>query len=355
MSRGSISQSTDLYDLTIIGGGPAGMYAAFYAGMRDMKVKLIEGKEYLGGFLHHYAEKTIWDVGGIPPLRCEQLIEWLAGQARTFDPTIIFGQRVDGLEKLPGGAFRLRTDIGETHDTKTILVAVGRGITEMTKLNVQGADRYELTNLYYTVQNPEAFRDKRVLISGGGNSAVDWANELADVARQVIVVHRREEFAAMERSVTSMMEVTDVRTPYVLQELHGEGDAIGAVSIGHAEGGDTERIQIDAVIVSHGYTRSYGDLLEWGLNIGKHGIDVSDQTATNLPGIFAAGDCATYSNKVKLIAGAFTDAVLAVNSAMNYIDSEAPDMAYVSSHNEKFWEMNKQLYGVRKTAEETGN
>ncbi|OUS68770.1 thioredoxin reductase [Paenibacillus sp. MY03] len=351
MSGPSSNETGGLYDLTIIGGGPAGMYAAFYAGMRDMKVKLIEGKNELGGFLHHYAEKMIWDVGGIPPLRCDGLIERLAEQARTFEPVIVFGQRVDGLETLPGGAYRLRTDTGESHDTKTILVAVGRGITEMTRLNIQGADRYELTNLHYTVQNPESFRDKRVLISGGGNSAVDWANELADVAKQVIVVHRREEFGAMERSVSNMLQVADVRTPYELHGLHGAGDVIGAVSIAHIESGDTEMIEVDAVVVSHGYTRSYGDLLEWGLDIGKHGIHVSDQTATNLPGIFAAGDCASYSNKVKLIAGAFTDAVLAVNSAMSYIDAEAPNMAYVSSHNEKFREMNKQLLHASKAVE----
>jgi thioredoxin reductase (NADPH) len=332
-----------LYDLTIIGGGPAGMYAAFYAGMRDMKVKLIEGKDRLGGFLHHYSEKMIWDVGGIPPLRCEELIKQLDKQARTFDPAIVFEQRVDGLEKLSGGAYRLWTDAGEAHDTKTILVAVGRGITEMTKLNIQGADRYELTNLHYTVQNLEVFRDKNVLVSGGGNSAVDWANELADIASQVTIIHRREDFAAMERSVARMMEVTNVRTPYVLHELHGEGDAISCVSIQHAEGGATEKIPVDAVVVSHGYTRSYGDLLQWGLDIGSHGIHVSDQTATNLPGIYAAGDCATYANKVKLIAGAFTDAVLAVNSAMHFIDAEAPNMAYVSSHNERFREMNKHF------------
>ncbi|MHA7965266.1 NAD(P)/FAD-dependent oxidoreductase [Paenibacillus sp. CAU 1782] len=327
------------------------MYAAFYAGMRDMKVKLIEGKNRLGGFLHHYSEKMIWDVGGTPPLRCEELIRQLDKQARTFDPTIVFEQRVDGLEKLPDGVYRLWSDTGEAHDTKTILVAVGRGITEMTKLNIQGADRYELTNLHYTVQNLEVFRAKNVLVSGGGNSAVDWANELADIASRVTVVHRREDFAAMERSVARMLEVTDVRTPYVLHELHGEVDTISSVSIQHAEGGATETIPVDAVVVSHGYTRSYGDLLQWGLDIGSHGVQVSDQTATNLPGIFAAGDCATYSNKVKLIAGAFTDAVLAVNSAMQFIDAEAHNMAYVSSHNERFREMNKQF---ARTASKTG-
>lgn len=357
-----MGEAPDLYDVTIIGGGPAGMYAAFYAGMRDMKVKLIEGKAYLGGFLHHYAEKTIWDVGGIPPIRCDKLIDWLSEQARTFDPTIVFEQRVDGMERLEGGIFRLTTDTGEVHLTRTIIVAVGRGITEMMKLNIQGADRYELTNLHYTVQGLAGFRGKRVLISGGGNSAVDWANELAEVAEHVTVVHRRDEFGAMERSVAIMKQAADVRTPYTLQELHGEGDAIRAVTIAPVDGGENsqnsgnsgngtnanndglaERLEVDAVIVSHGYMRSYGDLLQWGLDIGEKGIRAGSHTETNLPGIYAAGDCVAYPNKVKLIAGAFTDAVLAVNRAMHYIDAEAGDMAYVSSHNEKFREMNKQV------------
>ncbi|WP_020616138.1 NAD(P)/FAD-dependent oxidoreductase [Paenibacillus daejeonensis] len=338
-----MSEAHERYDVTIIGGGPAGMYAAFYAGMRDMKVKLIEGKDCLGGFLHQYREKMIWDVGGLPPMRCEQLIEWLSLQAQTFQPSLVFNRRVDGLERLGDGTLRLRTDNGDTHDTQTVIVAVGRGITEMTKLDIEGAERYELTNLHYTVQDLARFRGKRVLISGGGNSAVDWANELAEVAGELIVVHRRDQFHAMEGSIARMRKVADVRTPYQLHKLHGSGEAIHVVSVVHAESGAEERIAVDEVVVSHGYAKDYGDLLHWGMDIGHKGIRVSQQTETNLPGIFAAGDCADYDNKVSLIAGAFTDAVLAVNRAMRYINADAPGMAYVSSHNEKFRQLNRQL------------
>lgn len=333
----------EVYDVTIIGGGPAGMYAAFYAGMRDMKVKLIEAKSELGGFLHTYTEKTIWDVGGIPPIRCEELIGWLERQARTFEPTLVFNQRVDDLEQRSDGVYRLRTDAGEWHETRTIIGAVGRGITQVQKLEIVGADRYEVENLHYTVQDLQRFAGQRVLISGGGNSAVDWANEIVDAGGIVTVVHRRDEFGAMEQTVGRMKQVANVMTPYTVHELHGEGNAVRSVSVVHADTGEMQQIEVDAVVISHGYTRSYGDILKWGLKLGKVGLDVSLHAESNVPGIFAAGDCVEYPNKVKLIAGAFQDAVLAVNSAKRYIDPTAYDMAYVSSHNEKFRERNRQL------------
>jgi len=336
-------QEQELYDVTIIGGGPAGMYAAFYGGMRDLKIKLIEAKGELGGFLHTYPEKTIWDVGGIPPIRGDKLIEWLAGQAVTFSPTLVFNQKVEGLERQEDGTFVLQSSTGELHYTRTIIISVGRGINELQKLDVEGADRYEVTNLHYTIQEMEIFRDKHVLISGGGNSAVDWANELAEVASQVTVVHRRDEFNAMERHVAEMMEVADVRKPYQVERLHGNGDMVEYVTIAHVETGETEKLAVDAVVVNHGYTRDYGPLKEWGFAIGDWGLIVNEQAETSIPGIFAAGDCVTYGSKVRLIAGAFNDAVLALNSAKRYMDPEAPGMAYVSSHNERFKERNKQL------------
>lgn len=332
-----------VYDLTIVGGGPAGMYAAFYAGMRDMKVKLIEAKGELGGFLHTYPEKMIWDVGGMPPIRCDKLIAWLAEQARTFQPKIVFNQMVVGLEQEEDGTFTIASDTGERHRTRTILIAVGRGVTQLQKLEIEGADRYELANLHYTIQELEGFRGKRVLISGGGNSAVDWANELADVAARVTVVHRRDEFTAMERHVAMMRQSADVRTPYTVEKLHGDGDQIRRVTIRHAESGEFEQLEVDAVVVNHGYNRDYGPLREWGFSLSEYGLNATEKAATNIPGIFAAGDCMTYGSKVRLIAGAFTDAVLAVNSAKLYIEPEAPRMAYVSSHNERFKERNKQL------------
>lgn len=336
-------ETAELYDVTIIGGGPAGMYAAFYSGMRNLKTKLIEAKSELGGYLHMYPEKTIWDVGGIPPIRCDKLIEWLAGQARTFEPTLIFNQKVTGFARQPDGTLLLDTDTGERHLTRTVIVAIGRGVAYPQKLEIEGTDRYELTNLYYTIQDLNSFRGRRVLVSGGGNSAVDWARELAEVARHVTVVHRREAFAAMERHVEEMRRVADVRTPYTVERLHGDGDEIRRVTIRHAETGAAEQVEVDAVVVNHGYNRDYGSLREWGLAIGEWGLIVNPQAETNIPGIFAAGDCSTHDGKVRLIAGAFVDAVLALNSAKRYIDPSAAPTAYVSSHNDRFRELNKQL------------
>ncbi|WP_168119801.1 NAD(P)/FAD-dependent oxidoreductase [Paenibacillus sp. HB172176] len=337
------NKAIDLYDVTIIGGGPAGMYAAFYSGMRNMKTKLIEAKDELGGYLHMYPEKTIWDVGGIPPIRCDKLIEWLSKQARTFDPTLLFGQKMIGFARQPDGTLLLETDTGERHHTRTVIIAIGRGVAQLQKLDIEGADRFEVTNLYYTLQDLNSFRGRRVLVSGGGNTAVDWARELADVADRVTVVHRRDEFTAMERHVEEMRRVVDVRTPYAVERLHGDGDAVRQVTIRHVETGAFERLDVDAVVVNHGYNRDYGSLREWGLTIGEWGLTVNNQAETNIPGIFAAGDCSTHSSKVRLIAGAFVDAVLALNSAKRYIDPSAAPMAYVSSHNDRFRELNKQL------------
>ncbi len=189
----------ELYDVTIVGGGPAGLYTAFYSGMRDLKTKIIEYSSQLGGRMLIYPEKMIWDVGGVPPILGGQLIEHLIEQAKTFDPTIVFNQKVEHLEKQSDGTFILTSSTGEKHYSKTVILAVGYGVLSMQKLEIEGADKYEVTNLHYTVQDLEVFRDKHVLISGGGNSAVDWANELEPIAASVTVVHRRDEFGGHEK------------------------------------------------------------------------------------------------------------------------------------------------------------
>ncbi|WP_020620389.1 NAD(P)/FAD-dependent oxidoreductase [Paenibacillus daejeonensis] len=332
-----------VYDLTIIGGGPAGMYAAFYAGMREMRVKVIEGKDELGGFLHTYAEKMIWDVGGIPPIRCAALIQQLAEQAVTFDPTLVFNQRIEGMIRHPNGLIELLTHTGARHLTRTVLIAVGRGVAELMRLDVEGAERYELTNLHYTVTRLDQFRDKRVLISGGGNSAVDWALELAERGARVTVVHRKDEFRAMERNVGAMRQAVQVFTPCRIVRLHGEQNRVHAVTLLHTSTGCEERIEVDDVIVSHGYSRSEDTMVRWGLPLEDGMLRVDEHAVTSLPGVYAAGDCSIRPGKVRLIAGAFNDAVLAVNSAKSYLEPEADGMAYVSSHNELFRERNRQL------------
>ncbi|RXZ76717.1 NAD(P)/FAD-dependent oxidoreductase [Paenibacillaceae bacterium] len=340
-----MTNQLELYDTTIIGGGPAGLFAAFYAGMRDMKTKIIEAQEQLGGKLLRYPEKMIWDVGGVTPIRCEKLIKQLIEQAKTFDPTIVLGQVIVGLEKQEDGTFILTSENGERHHTKSIILGVGYGILKLAKLEVEGADRYEVSNLYYTVQEMEVFRGKHVLISGGGDSAVDWANELEPIAASVTVVHRRDSFGGLERNVLRMKESSvNVRTPYALVGLSSEdGSKISTVTIKHLETEATEQLQVDAVIVNHGFRSDFGPLRDWGLNIGEWEVPVGPGMDTAVPGIYAAGDFVTYVSKVKLIAGAFNDAVLAVNNAKVFCDPEAPRYGYVSSHNERFKEKNKAL------------
>ena len=334
----------DIYDVIIIGGGPAGMYSAFYSGMREMKTKIIEVKHELGGFMRTYPEKLVWDVGGIEPVRCEDIIQALIKQAQTFNPTIIFGQEIVGMEKRDDGIFVLTAKTGEQHYTKTIILAAGRGITEIQKLHVEGADRYELNNLHYTVTNINRFRDKRVLISGGGDSAVDWAIEMAPLAKEVYVVHRRDDFSAFESSVTRMKQLTTPYVPYTITSLHGNEQHIDKVTIAHVDTQQTTTIEVDEVLVNHGYNRNFGGaIMEWGIASEEWGITVSPTMCTSVPGIFGAGDFITNEGKVRLIAGAFNDAVLAVNSAKLYIDPTETKMAGVSSHNERFAEKNEAI------------
>ncbi|MGO4949392.1 MULTISPECIES: NAD(P)/FAD-dependent oxidoreductase [Paenibacillus] len=337
--------SLELYDVTIIGGGPAGMYTAFYSGMRDMKTKLIEAKHELGGRMRIYPEKMIWDVGGVTPVLCEKLIDQLEQQARTFEPTIVLGQQITGLDRQEDGTFLLTSATGEQHWTRTIVLAVGYGILKMAKLEIEGADRYEVTNLHYTVQELEPFRGKHVLISGGGDSAVDWANELESIAASVTVVHRRDHFGGHEKNVARMKSSSvRIHTPYAVSQLHSNnGETIEQVTISHVDTGEIQVLNVDAVIVNHGLKSDFGPLRDWGLDMGEWHARVSEKLETNLPGIFAAGDFVEYGSKLYLIAGTFTDAALALNSAKLYIDPAADKAAYVSSHNSRFKEKNREL------------
>jgi len=342
--KGEKDMPEELYDVTIVGGGPAGLYTAFYSGMRDLKTKIIEFSSQLGGRMLIYPEKMIWDVGGVKPILGGELIQQLIQQAKTFDPTIVLNQKIEKLEKLSDGTFILTSATGEKHYSKAIILAVGYGVLSMQKLEIEGADRYEVTNLHYTVQELEIFRNKHILISGGGNSAVDWANELESIAASVTIVHRRDEFGGHEKNVLRMRESSiNVKTPYEVVQLHSDGDVIQYVSIVNKETDEMERVQVDAVVVNHGLKCDYGALEEWGLEIQDGVAIVNEKRETNIEGIYGAGDFIDHPSKVRLIAGAFTDGILALNSAKLFLEPDAPKVAYVSSHNIRFKERNKQI------------
>src|SRR5690625_438 len=308
--------------------------------MRGLKTKLIEAGSELGGKVSiGFPEKTISDIGGIPEITGAALVEQLVQQATTFDPAIICGQWISNIRRLEDGTFRLKSYTGEIHDTRTIILTVGNGTIQPVKLDVHGAEKYENSNLHHHVSDSQKFKNKRILISGGGDSAVDWANELYSIAEKITVIHRRDAFRAFESSVQQMKQRADVRTPYIIQQLSGEGSQIKQATLEHLDTGKTDEIEIDALLVHHSFTSDIGGINHWGLDIQEGRIVVNDAMETNIPGIFAAGDAVTYPNKLSLFVAGFTEGPAAVNKAKKYLNPSSEPMAMYSTHHEKLYEI----------------
>lgn len=318
------SHSADeMTDLIIIGGGPAGMFATFYCGMRQASVTLIESMPQLGGQLAAlYPEKYIYDVAGFPKVTAQELVNNLEQQMSLFKPNLRLGEKVTSVVKKEERHFVVTTDQGEYH-SKAVIITAGVGAFQPRRLEVEGAEKYEKTNLHYFVSDLNAFKGKKVLISGGGDSAVDWALMLEPIAEQVTLIHRRDKFRAHEHSVENLMNSkVNVITPTEITELHGEG-TINKVTLSHIKTKETQEIEVDDVIVNFGFVSSLGPISEWGIHIESNSIVVDSRMETNIPGIFAAGDITTYPGKLKLIAVGFGEAPTAVNNAKVYIDPDA--------------------------------
>lgn len=317
-------QEQSMMDITIIGGGPTGLFAAFYAGMRNSSVRLIESMPQLGGQLSAlYPEKYIYDVAGFPKVRAQELVDNLIEQSNLFKPEFCLDEKVRFVNKTKEGFFQITTD-RHTHFSKSIIITAGCGAFEPRKLNIPEAETYEGNNLFYFVNDLQRFKDRNVLIAGGGDSAVDWANMLEPIAKQVTVIHRRDQFRAHETSVEQMRQSSvRVFTPREIIKLHGSESQLEAVTIADRKSGIVEKLPVDDVIVSFGFVSSLGPIQEWGLTIEKGAIVVNSRMETNIPGIYAAGDIATYPGKVKLIAVGFGEAPTAVNNAKQYIDPQA--------------------------------
>ncbi len=339
----------EVFDVTIIGGGPAGLYSAFYSGLREMKTKLIEYQPQLGGKIHVYPEKMIWDVGGQTPLPGAKLIEQLVKQGLTFEPEVVLNSKVESMTKNEDGLFVLLDSNGERHFSKTVIVAVGGGILHPQKLAIEGAERFEVTNLNYTVKSLQRFKGKTVIISGGGNSAIDWANELEPIAKQVYVTYRKEALSAHEAQVSQLLNSsakclfhTSI-TKLIASENH---EVIELVELTNHATGEISTLPIDEVIISHGYERD-GTLIENSQlpieMVDTYYIAGSSTSESSIPGLYAAGDILKHDGKLHLIAGAFQDAANAVNMAKLYIQPQASKVAMVSSHNEVFKARNKEL------------
>ncbi|MDQ6419872.1 NAD(P)/FAD-dependent oxidoreductase [Paenibacillus sp. LHD-117] len=314
---------TATVDILIIGGGPAGMFAAFYGGMRQASVKIIESMPQLGGQLAAlYPEKYIYDVAGFPKVTAQELVDRLKEQIDLFKPEVCLEEKVVNVKKKDERLFEVTTD-RTVHYAKAVIITAGVGAFEPRRLELPEASRYEGKNLHYFVGDLQRFKDKRVLVSGGGDSAVDWSLMLEPIAKSVTLIHRRDKFRAHEHSVENLMSSSvNVVTPTEITALHGD-ETITKVTLTNVKSNETTELDVDAVIVNFGFVSSLGPIAEWGITIQGGSIVVDTRMETNIPGIFAAGDITTYPGKLKLIAVGFGEAPTAINNAKVYVDPGA--------------------------------
>jgi ferredoxin/flavodoxin---NADP+ reductase len=317
----------ELRDITIIGGGPTGLFAAFYAGMRGASARIIDALPALGGqLLALYPEKYIFDVAGFPKVLAKDLVREMAVQGLQFGATTHLGEVVTGLRQEQNDKstyFILETSAGD-YPSKTIVIAAGIGAFEARRLGIEGEDQYEEKGLYFKVLDPRQFEGKRVLLVGGGDSAFDWAVNLQGIARSVMLIHRRDGFRAHQATINQVQELqrrglAELRTFWEVRTLYGNGK-VERVTIFNNKTKEEETLEIDAVIPLLGFHSDLGAIKHWGLQTEKADIKVDQLMATNVPGIYAAGDITSYTGKLKLIATGAAEACIAVNNAVHFIN-----------------------------------
>ena len=312
----------EIFDITIIGAGPVGLFTGFYAGLRQAKFKIIDSLEKVGGQPKYlYPEKNIYDIPAFTEINGEHLTENLLKQLSRFDYSLELGQEVIDIHKEESNDYFCLVTSQQIHYSKTVIIAAGNGAFNPKKLNLPNANQFEGHNLSYYVQAKESYTDKVVVICGGGDSAVDWALELEPFAKKVYLVHRRDKFRALESSVKSLKESSvEILTPYVPAELIGNNHHLQQLIVKEARGDNTLQIDLDDLIINYGFSSSIGTIRHWGLSLERNALLVDHSLESSIPGIFAVGDIAHYPNKVKLIATGFGEAPLAVNQALLTID-----------------------------------
>lgn len=314
----------EIVDIFIIGAGPVGLFTSFYAGMREATVKLVDSMPEVGGQLAAlYPDKYIYDVAGFPGVKAKDLIHELHKQALTFHPTICLNEQVQGITPLEDGTFEIHTS-KTIHLSRSIIITAGAGAFEPRRIKNANAVDFENSSLHYFVNNLEQFTGKRVLVCGGGDSAVDWALALEPIAQDVTLIHRRDEFRAHESSISKLRSSSvNIRTPFELTELLGSDGQLHQAIIQEVKGNRDVILDLDDVIVNYGFITNIGPIKSWGLETTKNAVIVNGKMETNLKGIYAAGDICGYEGKPKLIATGFGEATIAVNHAKAYLDPRA--------------------------------
>ena len=311
-------------DILIIGAGPVGLFTVFEAGLLKMRCHLIDALPEPGGQLTEiYPKKPIYDIPGYPTVLAGELVDNLMEQIEPFKPTFTLGERADKLEKMEDGRWKVTTNEGTVHAAPVVAIAAGLGSFEPRKPPIANITDYEKNGVDYFVRDPEKYRDKRVVIAGGGDSALDWTIFLADLAEKVTLVHRRTGFRGALDSVEKVQQLgmegrIELLTEAQITGLTGNGQ-LSEVIVKHKNLGEFNRAA-DYFIPLFGLTPKLGPIGDWGLELEKNAIKVDTfDYQTNLPGIYAIGDVNTYPNKLKLILCGFHEATLMCQTAFDYV------------------------------------
>ncbi|MBS0271937.1 MAG: NAD(P)/FAD-dependent oxidoreductase [Proteobacteria bacterium] len=312
-------------DVAIIGAGPVGLFAIFECGMMRLKCHVIDSLDMVGGQCQAlYPEKPIYDIPGFPKILAADLIENLKNQAAPFEPVYHLGQQVLSLEKTSNDTWCLETSAGQKIVAKTILIAAGVGAFGPNRPPLEGLEDFEGKSVFYYVKNREDFRGKSLVIAGGGDSAVDWAISLSEIAKKVTVVHRRPKFRAAPESEAQLHRlaqegIIDLAIPFQLEGLVGENASLQSVILKSLEG-ELKEIPADILLPFYGLSMNLGPIAHWGLQLNTTHIMVDPKDcSTNVPGIYAIGDIATYPHKLKLILTGFAEAAQAAHAIRAYV------------------------------------
>ncbi|GGF34321.1 ferredoxin--NADP reductase 1 [Halobacillus andaensis] len=313
------------FDLTIIGGGTTGLYTAFYAGMRDMKTKVIEYQPGLGGKVSFfYPEKKIYDVGGFPGVSGEELVSNVEKQALSVEPTIVTREKISSIEKLDDGSFLLTSGCGGRHYSKTIIIASGLGTFDMEPIQLPGSNLYQ-SNIHCTIQKIKQYEGKKAAVLSDSRVGVDWALALEGVAAEVYLINHGTEFKAVYEHDIDKLEASTVNVYRETNavEMKGSDNKLSELVLDSGK-----RLEVNDLLVYQGLKIEKGKYEKWGITTEKGRIPVGEDMSTNIDGIFAAGDAAIYPHKTMLIASGFSEAMTAVNSAKQAIDPKAKSQVY---------------------------
>ncbi len=314
-------------DIAIVGAGPVGLFAIFECGLLKMRCHLIDYLPQAGGQLTEiYPKKPIYDIPGYPIVMAQELVDHLLKQAEPFKPGFTFGERIESLDKRGEGDFLLTTNMGTQIHSKVVVIAGGLGCFEPRKPETEGLANFENgKGVAYMVLDPEKYRNKKVVLAGGGDSALDWAIFLAPIAKELTLIHRSESFRGAPDSVSKVMQLANDKKINLLlntnlSKVSGNGH-LERVEVQHAKTKESQIIEVDDLIPLFGLSPKLGPIEKWNLQIDKNAIEVNTEDySTNIPGIYAIGDINTYKNKLKLILCGFHEAALMSHSAYKYMN-----------------------------------